>query len=303
MRNIDKKWTLFAIATIFTFYGICHTLVQTTFAIKQGMPIDQHFDDMNFYQCVVDSYNLEFSTDLTYEEIMDYEKLKKLSILKCNKNEDALEQDKIMSIKGIELLTSLESASLAYNGLSKVDLSKNLNLLSLDISYNNLDEIDLSNNSMLQVLNLTGNTFVDNIYVYLGDEIVLEDSINIGSKLISRNIDWEIYNKDIIDISLHDDNIVDTKTAGSAAIYGVSNTGYKIINNVYVISISSEVYEIDEDNNKIYVDDVNKFNIQGIICRDENVTLELDSNNKELFVKYNDIVLKMFVIVETNKDA
>ena len=80
MRNIDKKWALFAIATIFSFYGIFYTLINTTFAVEYVLPIDKHFDDMNFYECVVDSYNLEFSMNMSYDQVLDYEKLKKLRI-------------------------------------------------------------------------------------------------------------------------------------------------------------------------------------------------------------------------------
>ena len=64
MRNIDKKWFLFILATAGCFYGIFYTLVNTTFAIKYEIPVDAHFDDMNFYECVVDSYNLEYDTKL-----------------------------------------------------------------------------------------------------------------------------------------------------------------------------------------------------------------------------------------------
>ena len=34
VRNIDKKWALFAMATAVSFYGIIYTLINTTFAIS-----------------------------------------------------------------------------------------------------------------------------------------------------------------------------------------------------------------------------------------------------------------------------
>ena len=65
MRNIDKKWALFAIATAVSFYGICYTLIQSTFSIEYEYPIDSHFEDMNFYKCVVDWTR---ETDFNYEQ-------------------------------------------------------------------------------------------------------------------------------------------------------------------------------------------------------------------------------------------
>lgn len=300
MRNIDKKWALFVMATAVSFYGICYTLIQSTFAMKYEMPIDSHFDDINFYKCVVDSYNLEFSMENSYEDVMDYEKLKKLSILKCNKNKDTLEQDKIISVKGIEILTGLENISLAYNNISNIDLSSNKRLLSLDISYNNLYGMDLSENDRLQFLNMTGNKIARDLYVYNENNIRLDDGIKLSSDLILNNIKWEAMdNSDIILLN----EIVYGEKNGTAIIYGKSNLGYDIINNINVISITSNKYLIDEENNNIYIENINDFDIQDIVCSNDNVVLEMYTNDMKLYVKYNDDVLKKFNIVETIKDA
>ena len=228
MRNIDKKWFLFAMATVVSFYGICYTLFNSTFAMKYDMPIDSHFEDMNFYKCVVDSYNLEFSMDVSYDDIMDYDKLRKLSILKCNKREDSLEQEKIISVKGIEILSSLENVSLAYNNISNIDLSNNLNILSLDISYNDLEEVNLGNNNMLHVLNINGNNFINNLYVYKGSNIDLNTGVNINSNYILNDIKWRIEsNNDVVEFG--DTN--SAKNIGIASIYGKPNLRYEVINN------------------------------------------------------------------------
>lgn len=301
MRNIDKKWALFVIATVVSFYGIFYTLINTTFAVEYDVPVDRHFDDMNFYKCVVDSYNLEFSTDVSYEQVLDYEKLKKLSILKCNKNENSLEVDKIMSLRGIELLTSLESVSLAYNNISKIDLSNNLRLLSLDISYNELKEVNLSENNKLSFLNINGNTFVNDLYVYNGEGVYLKDNIKISSNLINDDIKWNTENNNLLNITFY--HMAYAKDNGFAVVNGESSLGYKVINNIKSISISSEKYEIDEEKSYIYIDSLNNFDIQNIICDDENVSLEVYFNDSILEVKYNDKVLKKFKLIEGKKDV
>jgi len=300
LRNIDKKWALFAIATAVSFYGICYTLIQSTFSIEYEYPIDSHFEDMNFYKCVVDSYNLEFSMDNSYEDVMDYEKLKKLSILKCNKNENTLEQDKIISVKGIEILTGLENVSLAYNNISNIDLSNNTRLLSLDVSYNNLYDVDLRKNERLQFLNINGSKFVKDLYVYNGNNIRLDGGIKLSSDLILNDIKWEVMGDN--DIILLNEIIYGEKD-GTATIYGKSNLGYDIINNINVISITSNKYQIDEENNNIYIENINNFDIQDIVCSNDNVVLEMYTNDMKLYVKYNDNVLKEFNIIETIKDA
>ena len=65
MKKITKKWTLFLMATFVTFFGICHTLVKNTRALDE-MPVNEAFDDVNFYKCVVDAYNKEKETDVDY---------------------------------------------------------------------------------------------------------------------------------------------------------------------------------------------------------------------------------------------
>lgn len=300
MKNIDKKWLLFIMATVVSFYGICYTLVNSTFAMKFDMPIDSHFEDMNFYKCVVDSYNLEFSMNVSYNDIMDYDKLRNLSTLSCNKKQDTLEVDKIISVKGIEILTSLKNIFLSYNNISSLDLSNNLDVLRLDISYNDLFELNLVDNKKINDLNVIGNKILNNNYVYKGNNVNLNTGIHINSKVILNNIEWIIEsNNDVIEVG----DTINAKNNGVATIYGKSNLGYEIINNIHVVNITSDKYQIDELNNCIYIDNLNDFNLQDINCDDEDVTLELYENDRSLFVKYNDDMLKEFNLVEKNLDA
>ena len=77
--------------------------------------------------------------------------------------------DKVKSLKGIELLTSLEKLSCVgivkdldkdeptLEGIKEVDLSKNVMLTELEICQNGLTELDLSNNVNLKKLNCSWN--------------------------------------------------------------------------------------------------------------------------------------------------
>lgn len=276
MRNIDKKWTLFVIATVVCFYGICYTLLNYTFAASV-IPVDKNFDDINFYQCVVDSYNYTYSLDLSYESKMDYNKLKKLTILKCDDTK-TLDRDKIVSVKGIELMTSLEEVSLINT---------------------NISDIDLSNNKMIKSLDLTGNVFVNNFYVYNGEEMLMGNGINLVSKLVDNNITWVNSNTNFLDVSFY--GKVKTKKNGLASVVGESSLGYKVINNVNVVNIFSSKYVIDNVRDKIYIDDIKNFNVLDIECGSEEISIEVYFNTMELHVKHDENILKKFILIE--KDA
>lgn len=273
MRNIDKKWILFIISTLICVYGILYTLLNVTFA-ADVFPIDKNFTDINFYKCVVDSYNDNYSLNLDYDEMMDYNKLKNLKIVTCN-NKDLMDRDKIMSLKGIELITSLEN---------------------LTLTYTNVTDIDLSSNKMIKEIDLEGNKLIDNLYIYRGEKTFLNNAVNVSSELINNEVIWNNQNRDVVDISFY--NMVYAKNIGKAVILGESNFGYSVINNINVISISSSKYKIDEANSKIFIDDINNFDIQDIYCNDDNVLIEVYYNNLELYVKYNDDILKKFVLIE-----
>lgn len=273
MRNIDKKWTLFIVSTFICVYGILYTLLNVTFA-ADVLPVDKNFTDINFYKCVIDSYNENYSLNLDYDEMMDYNKLKNLKVLKCN-NKDLMDRDKIVSSKGIELITSLEK---------------------LTLTYTNIANIDLSSNKMIREIDLEGNTLIDNLYVYKGEKTFLNKVVNVSGELINNEVVWNNQNRNVVDISFY--NMVYAKDIGKAVILGESNFGYNVINNINVINISSSKYKIDEAGSRIFIDDINNFDIQDIYCNDDNVLIEVYYNDLELYVKYNDNILKKFVLVE-----
>ena len=63
----------------------------------------------------------------------------------------------IISLKGIEFFTCIETLICGNNSLMELDLSKNTKLKSLDCQNNSLTELDLSNNTELDYLECTSN--------------------------------------------------------------------------------------------------------------------------------------------------
>lgn len=273
MKNVDKKWALFIISTFVCMYGIGYTLINVTFAIDV-LPVDDRFNDNNFYRCVIDTYNSLYSLNLDYTERMDDYKLRNIKSLSCN-DKDMIDRNKINSFKGIELMTSLEEVNLTYTNATKIDLSNNINL---------------------NKVNLEGNKFIDNLYVYNGETMFLNTGVVLPGQLISNKVSWSNNNREMIGISFY--GKVTTKNTGVTSVYGKSSLGYEVVNNIYVVDISSSKYHVDDIKSKIYIDNIHNFNIQDIECNDDNVYLELYYNDMELYVKYNDNVLKKFELIE-----
>ena len=115
------------------------------------------FDDEVFYKAVVDAYNKENNTSLSYTTNLTDEQLNSIKIFSYSGNVK-LDSEKIKSATGIEKLTSLTSLTLDDNNISSIDLSKNTALKELGLSGNNLSSIDLSNNISLTDLDLIFNS-------------------------------------------------------------------------------------------------------------------------------------------------
>ena len=123
--------------------------------INKGRPANKYFDDENFYKAVVDAYNKENKTSLSYTTNLTDEQLKNIKSVSYSRYKK--DSEKIKSATGIEKLTSLTSLDLCWNNLSSIDLSKNTSLTKLYLYQNNLSSIDLSKNTSLTNLDLDHN--------------------------------------------------------------------------------------------------------------------------------------------------
>ena len=124
--------------------------------INKGEPANKYFDDENFYKAVVDAYNKENNTSLSYTTNLTDEQLKSIKSVSYSGYKKS-DSEKIKSATGIEKLTSLTILYFELNSLSSIDLSKNTSLTKLNLDSNNLSSIDLSNNISLTYLNLINN--------------------------------------------------------------------------------------------------------------------------------------------------
>ena len=124
--------------------------------INRGEPVNKYFDDENFYKAVVDAYNKENNTSLSYTTNLTDEQLKSIKSVSYSGYKKS-DSEKIKSATGIEKLTSLTILYFELNSLSSIDLSKNTSLTKLNLDSNNLSSIDLSNNISLTYLNLINN--------------------------------------------------------------------------------------------------------------------------------------------------
>ena len=123
--------------------------------INKGEPANKYFDDENFYKAVVDAYNKENKTSLSYTTNLTDKQLKNIKSVSYSRYKK--DSEKIKSATGIEKLTSLTSLDLWWNNLSSIDLSKNTSLTKLYLYQNNLSSIDLSKNTSLTNLDLDHN--------------------------------------------------------------------------------------------------------------------------------------------------
>ena len=132
------------IATVITSLGIGYTLLKGTMATDtlSDVPANPAFDDMNFYKCVVDAYNRVSNSDVGYDVSLSDEQLGTILSLSCGSKN-------IISVSGIEKMTSLTKLYLDYNELTELDVSKNTALTELSIDSNKLTSLDVSKNTAL----------------------------------------------------------------------------------------------------------------------------------------------------------
>ena len=102
---------------------------------------------MNFYSCIVDSYNKLKNTSYNYSVRLSSKDLSQIKTLECSDRE-------IKSLKGLEKLTNLESADFSKNNITNIDLSKNKELKTLKIYYTDIKKINISENKNLKELYL-----------------------------------------------------------------------------------------------------------------------------------------------------
>lgn len=147
--KLDKKCGLVLFnVLVFTFAVIFIISLSRGTTANDETPANLAFDDINFYKCVVDVYNVKNGTSVEYTVNLTDEELESITELICS-NDGKSDEYKITSVVGIEKLTSLTSVNLSYNLLNFIDVSAITGVESLNVSNNQLTNINLSKNILL----------------------------------------------------------------------------------------------------------------------------------------------------------
>lgn len=124
-------------------------------AIFNFIDYDKNIFDDAFYKCIVDNYNSNNNTLISYNEPLTKNQLSSITELVCSSKSS--NSEKISNINGVEYLVNLKKLGLYSNNINNVDLSKNVKLINLDLGQNNVKSIDLSKNINLEQINLDSN--------------------------------------------------------------------------------------------------------------------------------------------------
>ena len=154
--------------------------------------------------------------------------------------------DKVKSLKGIELLTSLEKLSCVgivkdldkdeptLEGIKEVDLSKNVMLTELEICQNGLTELDLSNNVNLKKLNCSWNKLTS---IDLSRNTKLEELDCFNNKLEVLDVS---NNTELTRLQCTFNNIVTLDVSNCPKLTGIAC--YK--NNIHKLILNDNVLHI-----------------------------------------------------------
>lgn len=246
-KKVYDKWFLLIFATVVIFLGIGNELYKGTSAVE--LPVNESFDDINFYKCIVDAYNEENSTEYDYAYNLTDEELASIEVVDCDGYEHSVEE-KIVSTKGLEKLTSLLTLDLMGNKIIELDITNNLELLSLSVSGNKLTDINLSNNDKLNLLSafsnelssldLSNNVSLNSLYLDSNriTELDLSSNLNLSHLEITGN---PLVNLDITDNL----NLEILRVSGNFETLDVTNN-VKLIE----LSVSSDkLFELNVTNN------------------------------------------------------
>ena len=241
-------------------------------------PANKAFTDDNFYKCVVNAYNEKNNTSLPYTTNLSDEQLKTITSLNCVGTGT---NEKIESTNGLEKLTALNYLHVDDNQLTEIDISKNIQLLSLSLSKNQLTNLDVSNNISLTILQADNNQLVD---INLNDAITLKRLDIYNNKLTSLDVSK---NTALTVLNAYRNQLTNLDVSGATAL-----TDLDVGNNQLTsldISKNTALRFLDVGGNKLTSIDVSK----NIVLTE----LRVDSNQlTSLDVSKNTALARLWVI-------
>ena len=164
MKNLFKKYLTQKVRNVISIliiifglvYIVNYSFYRPTYINKYiamniyKSPANNAFTDQNFYNCVIDEYNLKNRTNLGYTTNLSDSQLKTITFLSCYNLG-------ITRTNGLEKMTSLTSLFLIENPLTSIDVSKNTALTKLEVSDTPLTNLDVSKNTALTDLTVYRN--------------------------------------------------------------------------------------------------------------------------------------------------
>lgn len=288
--KIRKKVILFLIPILiiscFVFIDFNKNINISIEYKKYATPVNLAFTDDNFYKCVIDAYNEENDTDLSYDVSLTDEQLSNIETLNCSLFYSADDNLKIKDLFGIDKLFNLKDLNLSNNLLTAIDLSKNINLEHLDLHNNQLTVIDLRKNINLIDLKVSYNQLA---IIDLSRNVDLKslDLHNNQLKTIdlSKNIDLEnlvLYNNQLKTIDLSKNINLINLDLSKRNLDSPSNqlTAIDLSNNI-------NLKYLDLDNNQLSSLDISKNIYLEELSLTDNQVMSLDlSNNNNLNALY-----------------
>lgn len=115
---------------------------------------EANFPDENFREWLSSEHNLG---GIGADGTLSSEELAAVTEINIPSSDD----NKILSLDGIEHFTALKVLNIQKHGLTELDLSSNTNLENLNCSNNSLTSLNLGTNTNLKILNCTGNKLAD----------------------------------------------------------------------------------------------------------------------------------------------
>ena len=205
----------------------------------------------------------------------------------------------VVSAKGIEKLMSLTELSIGSNKLTKLDASKNTSLTHLNANNNQLTSLDVSKNMTLtsSKTNISSNPYSEILYVYKGGKTTVGNNVKLLTQLGWDSPTWTSNNTNIATVD--NNGIVTTLASGSVQIKGIVSDKYTTTSTINIVEITSDKYEINEENSYILIGYYTDSNIikNNISVLNENVTIDVHLDNYKLYFKYKDEVLKEFKLI------
>ena len=263
-------------------------------------PANDAFTDDNFYKCVVNAYNEKNNTSLPYTTNLSDEQLKTITSLNCVGTGT---NEKIESTNGLEKLTALNYLHVDDNQLTEIDISKNIQLLSLSLSKNQLTNLDVSNNISLTILQADNNQLVD---INLNDAIALKRLDIYNNQLTSLDVSKNIaltqlyaYNNQLTKLDVSNNTALTKLDVGNNQLTSLDvskNTTltYLNVNNNQLTSLdvsnNTALTKLDVGNNQLTSLDVSKNTTLTYLNVNNNQLTSLDvSNNTALTKLYAEV--------------